>query len=141
MMIVTDTSCHINDTRSCRARVFATNHHKFKGWTIITVISYYQYIRLFLQQANNIMQQATPAPSQYHSSPPPPEAETLPVITAEDHPVEYPAPPQNIGSAPFYVLSFLFDKLQTERKPEKRRKILDSWFNVWHWHFRLSSVS
>ncbi|KAI0821590.1 DNA ligase 4 [Irpex lacteus] len=78
------------------------------------------------------MQQPTPAPSEYRSSPPPTENETQPeVAAAEDHPIEYPSPPQNIGSAPFYVLSSLFDKLQSERKPEKRRKLLDSWFNHW----------
>jgi DNA ligase 4 len=42
----------------------------------------------------------------------------------------YPAPPQNIGSAPFSVLVGLFEKLQIEKKPERRRKLLDAWFNV-----------
>jgi DNA ligase 4 len=42
----------------------------------------------------------------------------------------YPAPPLNHGSAPFHVLVGLFDKLQGERKPERRRKMLDAWFNV-----------
>ncbi|KAI0704277.1 ATP dependent DNA ligase domain-containing protein [Cytidiella melzeri] len=80
------------------------------------------------------MQQPTPTPSEFRSSPPPIPTETqtqATVAAAKDHPIEYPAPPQNIGSAPFYVLSSLFDKLQTERKPEKRRKLLDSWFNHW----------
>ncbi|KAH7885847.1 ATP dependent DNA ligase domain-containing protein [Phlebopus sp. FC_14] len=43
----------------------------------------------------------------------------------------YPAPPQNKGSAPFSVLAGLFDKLTTERKPERRRRLIDSWFNHW----------
>ncbi|KAI0343258.1 DNA ligase 4 [Trametopsis cervina] len=76
------------------------------------------------------MQQHTPAPSEYQSSPPPEESQST-VAAPESHPLEYPAPPQNVGSAPFYVLSSLFDKLQSERKPEKRRKLLDSWFNHW----------
>ncbi|KAH9932654.1 hypothetical protein B0H21DRAFT_878850 [Amylocystis lapponica] len=83
------------------------------------------------------MQQPTPAPSS------PPESPVLPpsspvlepatqiAVTAEDHALDYPAPPQNVGSAPFHVLAALFDKLQNERKPEKRRKLLDSWFNHW----------
>ncbi|OSD05522.1 DNA ligase 4 [Trametes coccinea BRFM310] len=72
------------------------------------------------------MQQPTPAPST------PPHSQSLPpAVAAEDHPVVYPAPPQNKGSAPFHVLVALFEKLQTERKPEKRRKLLSSWFNHW----------
>lgn len=72
------------------------------------------------------MQQPTPAPTDYPgSSPPPGEA-----ATPEDGPVEYPVPPQNDGSAPFYVLSALFDRLQNERKPDKRRRLLATWFNV-----------
>lgn len=63
----------------------------------------------------------------YPPSPPPEEITT----SAEDHPVEYPAPPQNNGSAPFYVLSALFDRLQNERKPDKRRRLLATWFNHW----------
>ncbi|KAI0078668.1 ATP-dependent DNA ligase [Panus rudis PR-1116 ss-1] len=44
----------------------------------------------------------------------------------------YPEPPPNIGPSPsFSVLTRLFDKLSTERKPEKRRKLLDAWFNRW----------
>ena len=66
--------------------------------------------------------QATPAPSDYGPS--------QPAAAAEDHPIEYPVPPQNEGSAPFYVLSALFDRLQNERKPDKRRKLIASWFSV-----------
>lgn len=78
------------------------------------------------------MQQPTPAPSEYPSSPPParPRASRENVAAAEDHPITYIPPPPNVESAPFYVLSSLFDKLSTERKPEKRKKLLGSWFNV-----------
>jgi DNA ligase-4 len=53
-------------------------------------------------------------------------------ITREDvgEQTIYPAPPQNVDSAPFSVLVALFEKLQAERKPERRRKLLDAWFNV-----------
>ncbi|KAL1941177.1 hypothetical protein VTO73DRAFT_7389 [Trametes versicolor] len=77
--------------------------------------------------------QPTPAPS----SPPAsqlqvPASQLLPpAVAAEDHPIEYPAPPQNKGSAPFQVLVALFEKLQNERKPEKRRRLIASWFNGW----------
>ncbi|KAH9839814.1 DNA ligase 4 [Rhodofomes roseus] len=67
----------------------------------------------------------TPAPSS------PPSSPKLEAVTAEDHELVYPAPPKCRGSAPFHVLAALFDKLQNERKPEKRRKLLDSWFNHW----------
>jgi DNA ligase-4 len=43
---------------------------------------------------------------------------------------DYQSPPQNTDSAPFSVLVGLFEKLQAERKPDKRRKLLDGWFNV-----------
>lgn len=42
----------------------------------------------------------------------------------------YPEAPQNHGTAPFSVLSGLFEKLQNERKPEKRRKFMSAWFDV-----------
>jgi DNA ligase 4 len=42
----------------------------------------------------------------------------------------YPTPPKNVGTVPFSVLVGLFEKLQTERKPERRQKLLDTWFNV-----------
>ncbi|GJE90990.1 DNA ligase 4 [Phanerochaete sordida] len=73
------------------------------------------------------MQQPSPAPTDRRASPPISES----TAAAEDHPVEYPAPPQNEGSAPFYVLSALFDRLQNERKPDKRRRLLATWFNHW----------
>lgn len=64
------------------------------------------------------MMQPTPAPS----SPPSPE------LVGEE--TVYPAPPQNKGSAPFSILSGLFTKLSTERKPERRRRLLNVWFSV-----------
>ncbi|KZT10103.1 DNA ligase 4 [Laetiporus sulphureus 93-53] len=72
----------------------------------------------------------TASPPSPPPSPPssPPTAETA---VPEDHNIIYPAPPQNRGTAPFQVLAILFDKLQHERKPEKRRRLLDSWFNHW----------
>ena len=65
--------------------------------------------------------QPTPAPS----SPP-----ASPKEVAAEETVVYPAPPLNHGSAPFHVLVGLFDKLQVERKPERRKKMLNAWFNV-----------
>jgi len=44
--------------------------------------------------------------------------------------IDFPPPPQNKETAPFSVLSSLFEKLQGERKPEKRHRLLNSWFNV-----------
>ena len=76
------------------------------------------------------MQQATPAPTERGSPPrgqPKQEDDNADGNIPDD---DYPEPPKNVDSAPFYVLSTLFDKLQNERKPEKRRKLLDSWFNV-----------
>ncbi|KZT27881.1 ATP-dependent DNA ligase [Neolentinus lepideus HHB14362 ss-1] len=69
------------------------------------------------------MQQPTPAPSSPPGSPGPSKMKGERMI--------YPAPPQNVGSAPFSVLTGLFDKLQNERKPDRRRKLLDAWFNHW----------
>ena len=67
--------------------------------------------------------QPTPAPSSAPNSPghrqPP-----------GDGPSNYPTPPHNVGSAPFSILVGLFEKLQTERKQEKRKKMIDAWFNV-----------
>ncbi|CAL1714652.1 unnamed protein product [Somion occarium] len=73
----------------------------------------------------------TPTPSSpgHATSSPPPESHN--VTETYDHEDSYPAPPPSNKSVPFWVLSALFDKLQTERKPEKRRKLLDSWFNHW----------
>jgi DNA ligase-4 len=74
----------------------------------------------------------TPAPTIAGSSPPPqrvqvPETE-VPDLNLSDN--AYPEAPQNRSTAPFSVLSGLFDKLQNERKPEKRRKFLSAWFEV-----------
>ena len=43
----------------------------------------------------------------------------------------FPPPPENKETTPFSVLSSLFDRLQGERKPEKRYRLLNSWFNVY----------
>jgi DNA ligase-4 len=43
----------------------------------------------------------------------------------------YPAPPRNIGTAPFSILVALFEKLQAERKHDRRRKLLETWFTHW----------
>ncbi|TDL23778.1 DNA ligase 4 [Rickenella mellea] len=43
----------------------------------------------------------------------------------------YPPPPPNLKSPPFSVLVGLYEKLQNEKKPDKRRKALASWFNHW----------
>jgi DNA ligase-4 len=67
------------------------------------------------------MMQPTPAPTSAPGSP---------KLSTEEETTVYPAPPLNHGSAPFHVLVALFDKLQNERKPERRRKMLDAWFNV-----------
>ena len=45
---------------------------------------------------------------------------------------KYPSPPQNTSSAPFGVLVGLFEKLQAERKHDRRRKLIDAWFTVRH---------
>ncbi|KAJ7155502.1 DNA ligase IV [Mycena crocata] len=65
--------------------------------------------------------QATPAPSSAPNSPGP----------QEDEPIKYPTPPENIGSAPFGILVALFDKLQNERKQDRRKKLMTTWFNHW----------
>ncbi|KAN0115590.1 ATP dependent DNA ligase domain containing protein [Russula decolorans] len=75
----------------------------------------------------------TPAPTTPGNSPPPqrsrvPETK-IPDLSLPDN--TYPEAPQNRGTAPFSVLSGLFDKLQNERKPEKRKKFLSAWFDHW----------
>ena len=61
------------------------------------------------------------------SSPPPEsQGQRLPFLDE----VEYPVLPPNKKSVPFGVLVSLFERLQGEKKPEKRRKALASWFNV-----------
>jgi len=69
------------------------------------------------------MMQPTPAPSSAPNSP-------RHQVEPEDDSATYPTPPLNVGSAPFQVLVGLFDKLQNERKQERRRKLINAWFNV-----------
>lgn len=72
----------------------------------------------------------TPAPTTPGNSPPlqkVPETD-VPDFNLSDN--AYPEAPQNHGTAPFSALSGLFDKIQNERKPEKRRKFLTAWFDV-----------
>ena len=71
----------------------------------------------------NDMMQPTPAPS---SAPNSPSREAEPVLETP----AYAHPPGNVGSAPFGVLVGLFQKLQNERKPDRRRKLIDAWFTV-----------
>ncbi|KAF8273171.1 ATP dependent DNA ligase domain-containing protein [Lactarius quietus] len=52
-------------------------------------------------------------------------------LPQSQHPDDYPEAPQNHGTAPFSVLSGLFDKLQNERKPDKRKKFMSAWFDRW----------
>ena len=42
----------------------------------------------------------------------------------------YLPPPQNVDSAPFGILVGLFERLQLERKQDRRRKMIDAWFSV-----------
>lgn len=60
------------------------------------------------------------------SSPPETQVDLPPVLDESN----YPTPPMNKKSVPFGVLVSLYEKLQNEKKPEKRRKTLMSWFNV-----------
>ncbi|KAH9975651.1 ATP dependent DNA ligase domain-containing protein [Russula compacta] len=75
----------------------------------------------------------TPAPTTPGNSPGLPSSQLpktdVPNLNLADN--AYPEAPQNHGTAPFSVLSGLFDKLQNERKPEKRRRFLSSWFDHW----------
>ncbi|CAK5273980.1 unnamed protein product [Mycena citricolor] len=43
--------------------------------------------------------------------------------------VTYPDPPQNFGSAPLSILVALFERLQIERKQDRRKRLLAGWFN------------
>ncbi|KAG6891206.1 DNA ligase (ATP) [Termitomyces sp. Mi166 len=68
--------------------------------------------------------QPTPAPSSAPNSP-----QSQPTqIEAEE---QLKPPPQNMGSAPFGVLVGLFEKLSNERKHERKKKLIDAWFNHW----------
>nr|GAT46734.1 DNA ligase 4 [Mycena chlorophos] len=56
------------------------------------------------------------------ATPPPPVATTT---------VTYPVPPGNVASAPFSVLTALFERLSQEKKQDVRRKLIAGWFNHW----------
>ncbi|KAJ3889259.1 DNA ligase 4 [Lentinula edodes] len=64
--------------------------------------------------------QPTPAPTIPPRSPPPDES-------------PFPPAPQNSRgpSPPFGALVGLFERLQNERKQDKRKKLLNAWFNHW----------
>ncbi|KAH6915882.1 DNA ligase 4 [Coprinopsis sp. MPI-PUGE-AT-0042] len=68
--------------------------------------------------------QPTPAPSSVSGSP------RKGKEPAMEQP-SYAEPPQNVATAPFSVLAHLFEKLSAERKQDKRRKLLDTWFKHW----------
>ncbi|KAK0238686.1 DNA ligase 4 [Armillaria nabsnona] len=69
------------------------------------------------------MMQPTPAPTSAPGSPQP--------APEESQVISMPEPPQNVGSAPFGILVGLFERLQIERRRDKREKLLSSWFNHW----------
>ncbi|KAG6866563.1 DNA ligase (ATP) [Blastosporella zonata] len=68
--------------------------------------------------------QPTPAPSSAPNSP-----KSQPIQAEGEE--ELKAPPQNTGSAPFGILAGLFEKLSNERKHDRRKKLIDAWFNHW----------
>ena len=68
----------------------------------------------------------TPALTTPRNSPPLSSSQ----LPQAQYPEDYPEAPQNHGTAPFAVLSGLFDKLQNERKPDKRKKFMSAWFDV-----------
>ena len=75
---------------------------------------------------------STPAPTTPGNSPRAHRSQlpetAIPDFNLGDNP--YPVAPQNHGTAPFSILVGLFERLQNERKPEKRRKFLNAWFDV-----------
>lgn len=71
--------------------------------------------------------QPTPAPSSAPTSP-------APVAKQGDDKSAYPDQPYNIDTLPFSILCALFDKLQNERKQDKRKKYLSNFFAKWRVH-------
>ncbi|KAG6812748.1 hypothetical protein H0H92_000794 [Tricholoma furcatifolium] len=69
------------------------------------------------------MMQPTPAPSSAPNSPK--------IQPSQGVEAELKAPPQNVDSAPFGILVGLFEKLSNERKHDRRKKLIDAWFNHW----------
>ncbi|KAF7309720.1 DNA ligase [Mycena indigotica] len=53
------------------------------------------------------------------------------VFKSKSDPSDYPTPPENTGSAPFSILAALFDRLSNERKQDRRKKLIATWFNHW----------
>lgn len=78
----------------------------------------------FVSPACPITMQATPSPTASPHTSPGKDLQPERVTPV------YPAPPLNATSPPFGVLVGLYNKLQSEKKPEKRRKALAGWFNV-----------
>jgi DNA ligase 4 len=74
------------------------------------------------------MMQPTPAPSSAPGSPKGGIQDPTNKESWVDEPIQ--APPINRGSAPFGVLVELFEKLSNERKIERRKRLLNSWFGV-----------
>ncbi|KAF8347685.1 DNA ligase 4 [Amanita rubescens] len=71
------------------------------------------------------MMQPTPAPTT------PPRSPQQTQGNDQRETEAYPPPPQNTGSAPFSILVALFEKLQIERKHDRRRRLLETWFTHW----------
>ena len=69
--------------------------------------------------------QATPAPT---SPVRPPQAESSQAAALNS---SMPEPPQNYGTAPFSILTGLLEKLQNERKRDRKEKLINAWFTVW----------
>jgi len=61
------------------------------------------------------------------------------LIPADDPLKDFPPEPRNFGDTPtFGRLTLLFEALQSERKHERRREVLQKWFSVgripyWVW--------
>lgn len=116
---------------SCWAKSRGLNYPDFahKVFELTHYFNHTLYIKAHIQvisdiDDSNIKMQPTPAPTSAPNSPNP-EPEPL---------VEQPtdtAPPPNVDSAPFGILVALFEKLQDERKHERRRRLISTWFTVW----------
>ncbi|KAM6496937.1 DNA ligase IV [Amanita muscaria] len=74
------------------------------------------------------MMQPTPAPT---TPPRSPKQSEIGQKDEQDEGDTYPAPPRNTGTAPFSILVGLFEKLQSEKKHDRRKKSLEAWFTHW----------